>query len=202
MKRTQTPGNGMLSTVMPSAEPIQATHQLMLQHLHAANYSALHPTSQYLHPTAVINDTTSILASSPCVGPSTAMHAMAVASSNASSSSSLGPPAQLAMQQPQQGQPQVQPQVQVLQAHPTFAQQVEGFRPPSQAYMNMAANLNPVLDKHLVVQGRLQLQQQLMEVALAQAVAQKMTLHMQMQLQQMHTAGTQAQVHAAGGRVL
>ena len=78
------------------------------------------------------------------------MHAMAVAGSNTSSSSSPGPPATPAMQQPQQGQSQPQSQAQVAQAaRLTFPQQVKGFGPPSQAYMNMSVNMNPAPYGHL-----------------------------------------------------
>src|ERR1700761_4547697 len=58
-KRTQTPGDGTSSTPMSSATPIQATPQLMPQHLRPANHPAKCPTSQSPHPTAILSGTAS-----------------------------------------------------------------------------------------------------------------------------------------------
>ncbi|KAH9066561.1 hypothetical protein EDB87DRAFT_436344 [Lactarius vividus] len=125
-KRTQTPGDGTLDTLTSSATPVQATPQ-PAQHLRATNRPTSRPTSHSPHPIAVVNGSANTLGSSPRVAPSPTLHAMAVAATNAASSSSPRPPAQSAIQ-PQQGQPQPQPQPQAVpQARAPFLSTSEGL---------------------------------------------------------------------------
>ena len=70
-----------------------------------------------------------------------------------SSSSSQCSPAQPAMQ-PQEVQSQLQPQAQVPQARPSFPEPLKSSGLPSQAFMNMTANMNPALYEHLAAQAR------------------------------------------------
>ncbi|KAH9046559.1 hypothetical protein EDB84DRAFT_657658 [Lactarius hengduanensis] len=145
-------------------------------------------TSQSPHPTAVVNGSASTLGSSPRVATSPALHAMAIAGTNAASSSSSRPPAQSAIQ-PQQGQPQPRAQAQAVpQARPQFPQQAKGFGPPLQTYMNMgAAGMNPALYKQLAAQAQGQ-----------NAKAGVMGQPTQQQIYYMMPAQAQAQAHAQG----
>ncbi|KAH9072252.1 hypothetical protein EDB83DRAFT_2673351 [Lactarius deliciosus] len=104
-------------------------------------------TSQSPHPTAVVNGSASTLGSSQRVATSPALHAMAVAGTNATSSSSPRPSTQSAIQ-PQQGQPQPQAQAQAVpQARPRYAAQVAQMQ-AAQAQQQQQQQQN-VLAPHL-----------------------------------------------------
>ncbi|KAH9004592.1 hypothetical protein EDB86DRAFT_2825728 [Lactarius hatsudake] len=182
-KRTQIPGDGTLGTSTSSGTPSP-------------------------HPTAVVNGSASTLGSSPRVAPSPALHAIAVAGTNAASISSPHgphPPAQSAIQ-PQQGQPQPQAQA-VPQARPPFAQQAKGFAPPLQTYMNMgAAGMNPELYKQLAAQAQgrnakggvvgQSTQQQIYYMMQAQAAQAQAQAHAQGQVQPVNLTPAQLQTQA------
>ncbi|KAH9159387.1 hypothetical protein EDB89DRAFT_1916274 [Lactarius sanguifluus] len=162
----KSPGDGTLGTSTPSGTPVQATPQLALQRLRTTNHPSSRPTSHSPHPTAVVNGSASTLGSSPRVAPSPTLHAMAVAGTNAASSSSPRPPAQSAIQ-PQQGQPQPQSPMPSAQAKAQYAAhlqqqqlptslmevvraqaQAQGMMPTQQMFIPNLMNMSPQMLQH------------------------------------------------------